>query len=179
MNNFIKAGLILLLFVFWKIKVQKNLYLSPSLTGCLFWGVACIVSYFRMNDLTQDFSTQYTYEYIIPFALVTVCGFGLPQMFVASKRKFVLNINQLFYLQKRYRFILYLCFVFGMIRFFYTFSVAGIATIIDYREVSLALSSNSNPIIVNFIRISGHLSMLGSFYILICAYIDGYTIIKV
>lgn len=178
MNNFIIAGLILLLFVFWKISVQKNRYLSPSLTGCLFWGIACIISYFRMNDPNQDFSTHYTHEYIIPFAMVTVCGFGLAQMFVVSKRKFLLNIEQLFYLQKRYRFILYWCFLLGMIRFIYTLSVGGIATIVDYRQASLLISADSNPIIVNFIRISGHLSMLGAFYILICAYIDGYTTIK-
>lgn len=178
MNNFIIAGLLFLFYVICKIMTQKYRYLSPSLIGSFFWSLACFISSIRMNDSQEEFSFQQIITYIIPFAIVTILGFIIADVIVSRSGKFVLSINQLLYIQKKYKFILILCFIFGSIRFVYTLSLGGISSIVNYREVSLLLSTNSNPIFVNFIRISGHLSMLGTFYIIICAYIDGLTEIK-
>ena len=178
MNSFIIAGIILLTFVLFILGSQKRFFLSPALVGCFFWSLACFISVVRMDDRTQDFSTIVTPSYIISFAIVTVLGFTLSRLFSIGKACPKLDIEQLVLLRKKYNYILILCFISGLIRMVYTFSQGGIVSLVNYREASLLLSSSSNPFIVNFIRVSGHLSVLGTFYILICAYIDGYTIIK-
>lgn len=175
--------IVYLFFLFFQ---KKYRLLLPSILHSFVWGITAVVMLFQMSGFevskkTSENSFLYSSEYMCYIVFSSIIGFTLAHIFIQNRhnRSIILIrpdiIDEILY---AYRWIPYCCAITGLILFFFLFSVAGnLHTFNDYRIIALSTERLGYMAVVQ--RLSGHIMILGSFYLMFLGYKMGQTGIKI
>ena len=122
------------------------------------------------------------YEYVCPYMLgmivASVIAFIIAhqvtipkEIALRSKPAKLLTVDQLNMFLKRFFWIPVLCLVVGLVMTYFFFSLGGFDTFADYRIMAVSVEKVGYAAIAK--RLSGHVSILGLFYMIIVGYKQG------
>lgn len=176
MDIYLFSGIIFLLYVVVILYIERIPF--PSTIFCLMWGVGCLMVYFVHLGWFEgvEMHTPYFDKYLIPFTIVTVSSFALVHLLLPSKIKTThIDKYRLEAILKKYRFILYINAVLGIVKIMLILQMGGINSFWDYRYVALSISSTTTDAGSFIIRIGNYVNLLANMYILLLGFFHGYV----
>ena len=147
--------------------------LQPSTMHTITWFFVGILLYFSTSGSIGD-KTNSDYDLSAPFifgmVVSSIVGFTIAHIIIGEEKhnKFYFRINYINYLLQRYRWIIYVCFVCGILIIYFLFTLVGFDKLSDYRLAAVTTKRVGLFAIVQ--RISGHASLLGAFYLGLLGY---------
>lgn len=155
---------------------RKYRLVLPSTIHTFTWLALFVVMYIerKMGGFQKS-----TYSTVLPFeiALVisSIIGFSISHILVPNRlgncSRATIPIEVLEVFLKKFRWVLWACLIVSLCQTFYIVSVGGIGSLSDYRDIAVTVEHSGFSSYV--FRISGHLFILGTFYIGILGYKQG------
>ena len=150
----------------------------PSTIHCFTWLVATSLMALELNDIIGIGSSKIHYEKVAPyiFYMMVSATIGFVAAHIITERKNNVNevVNNLMPLEVidetlfKYKWILYVCFFCGIIFICVHISIGGFDSLSDYRRLALSVKKVGFLAIIQ--KISGHIQIIGTFYIALFAY---------
>lgn len=178
------AMLSCIIALFWFLRKPEYRLLIPSTMNYLIWGVTCILIYSSTVGwmATGEVSVSQfdkSIKFICGMLLTSFLGFNLAHEFTSNRGVVVyeFNIEYIDWLLKRFKWLLYVCLISGLINLIFLIVTIGFNNLGDYRIA--AISTNRSPLVQLIRTIGGHAGVLGFFYLAIYGYkqaIDGIKI---
>lgn len=129
------------------------------------------VSYPIANGVV-DLSTEYIFYLVVS----SIVGFSLAHLFgnIRSERRRVqiINPNVINNVLNKFGWIPYMCFIIGVVIFVYLISTGLFNTFGEFREHAVTTKEWTGPMAI-VQRMSGHVAILGSFYLMLLGYKHG------
>lgn len=175
--------LIYLLFLLYQ---KRYRLLLPSVVHTFIWLITILLIIFHLKGIwisrpAGDHIYRLVSEFICYMIISSIAGFVLAHSFTSNyetnSQVRIIDISVINELLVRFRWIPYLCGGIGVILFVYLISVIGnINSLGDYRILAITTERIGYAAIAQ--RISGHITILGCFYLMILGYKYGITGIK-
>ena len=124
------------------------------------------------NQSAADFDLVVVY--VLGMVISSIVGFSIAHIvypFRLIKGNAGIPSKKLNYVLRKYRWILYLCFVIGLILIFYLVSIFGFRSLGDYRMTAVTLKYSGYGALAR--QLSGHVMILSGFYLAILGYKHG------
>ena len=147
--------------------------LQPSTMHTITWLFVGILLYFSTTGSIGDKSVS-DYDLSAPFIfgmiVSSIVGFTTAHFIVGEEKhsQIKFRINYVNYLLQRYRWIIYVCFISGLLIVYFLVTLVGFDKLSDYRIAAVTTQRVGVFAIVQ--RISGHVSLLGAFYLGLLGY---------
>lgn len=185
MINFLLCGLVFLFYAWSKFK-DRVFY--PSVVFCFMWGLNCILTAailfgFGANlYLREEYSYEYMDSYIVPFTIVSLVAFN-----IAHKRghgkgiKLAFSVGSLDTILRKYKFIMWLNFIGGIVRIVVMVSLVGFSldNVMDYRmAANNVMMGIGNGFVLYLFKITAYIQMLANIYVAIAGLKTGFGKIK-
>lgn len=153
----------------------------PSTSFCAMWLITCILVIFQIKGiLVENVSSINNFALVAPFtfylSIACVFGFSIAHRLSASENfqgyDNVIDVGLLEYYLYRFKWIPYLCGItgFSLLVFLIT-AIGSVESFSDYRILALYTERVGYAAIAQ--RISGHINILGLFYLMIYGYVCG------
>lgn len=180
MWTFLTCGIVLLLYAWIRF---KNRVIYPSFIFCVMWGMNCLFHFLIYQDYVNplvpanEFKYNYMDSYIIYYTAASIIGFSLAHRFYGN-----LEINVKFSIEyienilTNYKWIMWLNFFCGILRFIAMISVIGFSfsNIIDYRVAANAMMTYTHADFTGWIfRITAYINMLAIIYVAFSGFVAG------
>lgn len=176
--SYIYIGIsVCLIYLFFLLFQKRYRLLIPSVIHSLTWLITLSLMALELNDVLGKGAQNIHYEKVAPYILYMMIsatiGFVLAHLMTESvsinpKKYELLPINVVNNLLISFRWLPYLCLFCGICLLFFIISVGGINSLGDYRLVAVTVKKVGFFSIIQ--RISGHITVLGTFYIGFLAY---------
>lgn len=166
-----------LTFLFFMLGTKRYRLLLPSTLHSIAWGITALVMIFQIKRIfvSSNFSEQtfsLSAKYMCYIIASSIVGFTCAHVFTENRKLAgteQIDISVLDVILKRFRWIPYLCALIGILLFAFIFSTIGnVDTFSDYRSVALTVKRVGYMAVIQ--RISGHVNILGSFYLMLLGY---------
>ena len=174
---------IAILFLYLVLILLKKEYrlVLPSTSFCTMWLITCVLVVFQINGILVEntFSVQ-KFALVAPFtfyvSLASVFGFSTAHLLSNSEyhQNYSNNVDieLLEYYLIRFRWVPYLCGITGFtLLVFLITSIGSVENFSDYRIMAIYTKRVGYAAIAQ--RISGHINILGLFYLMIYGYVCG------
>ena len=149
--------------------------LLPSTIHTLTWLITSILMYLEVIGRVGENFTINEYniiaEYICYMMIAAVIGFNLAHITIQPQRGYNNNYIPLQVINailKRFHWILYICLIVGFLQVAFLFSIGGFESFEDYRLIAVTVKRNGYAAIAQ--QLSGHLSIIASFYLSLLGY---------
>jgi len=160
--------------------------LLPSTIHAGTWLIATSLMALEMNNVIGSGNIYINYNYVAPFILYlvisSIIGFSFAHVFAYSDR--VQRISQTIVpydvidrILIKYKWVLYVCLICGIALTTFIISVGGFKSFYDYREVAVTIERVGYAAVAQ--RISGHIGIIGSFYLMLLGYKHAQTGINI
>lgn len=176
MVTFLVCGLIFWFYAYVKFRQEKILY--PSVIFSFMWGAAYLYTaailggYGENLYLKEYYNFKYIDTYVIYVTIVTLSGFAIAHYFRRSSCYGVnLRMSESFIdnILLKYKWILWLNFVGGLMRIAIMLSTVGFDNMMDYRLAANAMMMTSSLSFQGIIfKLTAYIQMLANFYIALC-----------
>lgn len=176
-------------FIYLAILISKKPYrlLLPSVLSTAAWLITALLLIFQIEGWFVSYKlpaedVELSSRYILSLTFSSIVGFTIAHLIsnIRRQQKNATNIpvGHISHILKRYKWIPYLCFILGSIIFVYLISTIGFfATFGDFRDY--AVQANwSGPVLIAK-QFSGHVNILGTFYLALIGYKHGQTGINI
>ena len=174
--EFIISGLLLLIYSIHTF--CRNKLLLPSVVFCIMWGIAfmlcgLIQSDYIFADVKQRFNFVYVNQYCLYFAISSIVGFKIAHLRKHTFFYDCISACNLREILDKYRWIMYITFLIGIICIFLFIIHFGITSYSQYR---LVFVTTEKPPLLSFIfRIGNYSVLLASIYVLLLGLYHGKT----
>lgn len=149
----------------------------PSTVHTFTWLITSTFMYLELKGKMGNNITEYEYsviaEFIFYMMLASIVGFTLAHLY--KKPRFYYNnqdpdipleiVNAIL---KRFHWLLYVCLVVGILQIAFIISVSGFESFEDYRIIAVSTKRSGYGAIAQ--QLSGHLAILGGFYLSLLGY---------
>ena len=166
-----------LTFLFFMLSTKRYRLLLPSTLHSIAWSITALIMIFQIKRIfvSSNFSEQtfsLSAKYMCYIIASSIVGFVCAHV-LTENRKLVgteqIDTCVLDTILKRFRWIQYFCALIGVLLFAFIFSTIGnVDTFSDYRGMALTVKRVGYMAVVQ--RISGHVNILGSFYLMLLGY---------
>ena len=172
-------------YLFVCLRQKSKRLILPSTITCFTWMVVSILMITQIEGIIQQPALNPSkFRSVAPMifwmSVLSVIGFILAHIATEQKLEISENnfkeisIGKLDYVLDHYKWVLYLCFIIGLLMFYFFYSVSGsIDNLSEYRM--LALNTKRTGWMAWVQRLSGHIGILGSFYLIVLGYRHGIT----
>lgn len=167
---------ICVVFLFFMLLQRRYRLLIPSTLHTITWGITALIMIFQMKRIyvssnfgENAFSSSAGYMFGIVVA--SVVGFSLAHIITQNQKTYQNQIDTIAInnILTKYKWIPYLCAVTGILLLaFIITSIGSIEDFSDYRSKALSVERTGIFAIVK--RLSGHINILGSFYLMLLGY---------
>lgn len=176
-------ALCILLLYFLILLMQKRfrLLLQPSMVHTLIWMFTVLLMIFQLRGIvvTEQISNDkylLVSKFICFLSLFSVIGFSFAHIITFNQELFhevtLIERPTIDKLLNKFKWIPYCCGIVGIFLFaFLLITIGDVASFSDYRKMSIVTERVGIAAIVQ--RISGHINILGFFYLLILGYKHG------
>lgn len=157
--------------------------LLPSVVHSFIWLVTvflivCQLNGWGVSKTVNDVAFNLSCPFICILMMASMLGFVLAHVttsrFESESRMELVDVNSIDYVLAKFKWVPYLCGVVGIILFIFLITTIGsVNTFSDYRVMSICVKREGAIAIVQ--RISGHINILGSFYLMLLGYKYGQT----
>ena len=174
---------IVILFLYLVFLLQKREYrlVLPSTSFCAIWLITCILVVFQIKGiLIENSFAAKKFALVAPFtfyiSISSVIGFSAAH-FLSNSQNYqsydnVVDVELLEYYLKRFIWVPYLCGITGFaLLVFLISSIGNIENFGDYRIMAIYTERVGYAAIAQ--RISGHINILGLFYLMFYGYVCG------
>ncbi len=185
MINFLLCGLA---FLYYARSRFQNRILYPSVIFSIMWGINCIFTAailmgFGSNlFLREEYSYEYMDSYIVPFTIVSLVAFTIAHKRAHSKRiNLVFSLGSLNTILRKYRFIMWLNFIGGILRIVAMVSLVGFSldNVMDYRmAANNVMMGYADGFILYVFKITSYIQMLANFYVAVDGLKTGFGKLK-
>lgn len=175
-QSYIIYSLVTLFFYLLILLIDKRYRLFlPSTVHTFTWLITSTFMYLELEGKMGKDITSNHYnivgEYIFYMIIASIVGFSLahaihPPSKHRSKNNIPINIIEA--IQKKFKWILYLCLFVGLLQVIFLFSVGGFESFADYRIIAVSVKRTGYGAIAQ--QLSGHLAIFGNFYLSIIGY---------
>lgn len=164
-------------YIFFLISQKKYRLLLPSIIHTGIWGATSLVMIFQIKGLfisqaENESVFSLSSKYMCFIVLSSIIGFTLAHIAsqnIRNNKNLCEEESSIELILKKFQWIPYLCAITGGVLFIYIISSIGnFSTFSDYRVLSITLERVGYISIVQ--RISGHVVILGSFYLMLLGY---------
>lgn len=174
---------IAILFLYLVLLLQKREYrlVLPSTSFCVIWLITCILVVFQIKGiLVENTIPVNKFALVAPFTLYvsisSIFGFSIAHLLSNSKNYQsyynVVDVDLLEYYLKRFIWVPYLCGITGLaLLVFLISSIGSVENFGDYRIMAIYTERVGYAAVAQ--RISGHINILGLFYLMIYGYVCG------
>lgn len=177
------AFFILFVYLIVLLGQKRNRLLLPSVTNSIMWCATIFLILCQLNGVVvskhvSENVFNHSARMILYMSIASTVAFIYAHIFfnqpaISSKPNYRTGEN-LQLILKRFRWIPWLCLVVGVCLLFFLISIMGSwENFGKYREI--AVSTERTGWIAPIQRVSGHLSFLGTFYLMLLGYFHGIT----
>ena len=173
-------GILLVYLVILFFNKQYRLIL-PSTSFCVMWLITCVLIVFQVkgyfvSSILPEQKVALVARFTFFMCVSSIIGFALSHMFLSkSSLTFtnnVINADLLEYYLYKFRWIPYFCGIVGFsLLIFIIYTIGSIDSFSDYRVVAIYTERVGYAKIAQ--RISGHINILGMFYLMLYGYVSG------
>lgn len=183
-----------LVFCYWSLAItivylsfllsqKRYRLLLPSVIHTFIWSITIFLIICQLNGVlvtrhANDNVFNHSSRFICALMVASVIGFTTAHFITANKETHLsvqlIPINTIDAILERFKWVPYLCGIVGILLLIYLISVMGnINSFGDYRAIALATKRAGWVEIPQ--RISGHINILGGFYLMLLGYKYGQT----
>ena len=159
---------------------KKYRLLLPSTLHTMVWSITALLMIFQIKGtfVTKSFDSAFSLssEYMCFLVISSIIGFITAHIYIESRNHFksiFVDIDVVNAILKRFVWIPYVCAIIGVSLIGFLLSVGGIESFNDYRTIAITVERVGYMQIIQ--RISGHISILGTFYLMLLGYQMGQT----
>lgn len=174
-QSFISYNIILLLFYLLVLIANKKYrLLLPSTIHTFTWSITSVFMFLELEGIMGDniIPSQYSIvaEYIFYMIIASIVGFQLAHLFKRSSfsKNDGIPVDIIDQILKKFRFILYICLIVGILQVAFLVSLGGFESIGDYRLLAVTAKRTGYGAIAQ--QLSGHMAILGGFYLSLLGY---------
>ena len=170
---------VIFLFLFLTALLLNKRYklLLPSTVHTFTWLITSIFMYMELEGKMGNNITENEYsiiaEYIFYMMLASIAGFSFAHIY--KKPRIYGNIQEqnipietVNAILKKFHWLLYVCLVVGAMQIAFLVSIGGFDSLANYRVIAVSAQRNGYGAIAQ--QLSGHLSILGGFYLSLLGY---------
>lgn len=183
MNNFTVSGI--LFFAYAILVFLKDKQFFPSIIFSTMWGFASLFTGLAVAGIWNTFALydmyqfKYMNEYIIWFCFVSLSAFFTAHFFAHGRRQ-TSSISEVFLLNvlEKYKPIMYINFVWGIIKAGIFISAIGWDSVMDYRMGAELYMQNLSGMIGLLFHLGSYLQLFANFYLATLGLYHGLTSIN-
>lgn len=170
---------ICIIYMFFLLSQKRYRLLIPSVIHTLSWGITALIIILQIKGIFM-FSQRneglfsHSAEYMFYIVLSSIVGFILAHC-LTEKNTFPKTTDRIIdtivigNVLKKFQWVPYLCAAIGITLLVYLISILGnIDTYSDYREIAIHAKKTGMMAVVQ--RVSGHVNILGTFYLMLLGY---------
>lgn len=169
------------IYFVWLIIQRKYRFFLPSTISSFIWTITTLLVILHLNGfLGKDSLSPNAMNHVSRFtcylSIASVIGFSLSHLFTDKYESFVrlrpINIVDIEQLLQYFKWIPYLCGIVGLtLVVFLITSIGDISSFSDYRVLAIQTERVGYAALAQ--RISGHINILGGFYLILLGYKSG------
>lgn len=184
MLNFLICGIAFLFYAYIKFRNEKIFY--PSVIFSLMWGITCvytaaILNGFGENLFLKDYYVfHYMDTYIVYFTIAAILAFNLAHQLKKNNHEICLTMNADFInlILSKYRWIMWLNFIGGILRIIIMVQMVGVDNIMDYRLAANSMMMTSSFTFAGIVfKLTAYVQMLANFYVGLLGLKTGFDIL--
>jgi len=149
------------------------------------WGVGCVMTGLIIGGVFQNlyladyYYFHYINEYIPFFTFASLVAFVIAHRFFGNNEVNVeFNIDFLCAILKKYKWIMWLNFIGGILRMVLMVNLVGFDNVMDYRVAANTMMNTGLGSVGLVFRITSYIQLLANFYIALCGFKTGFETIE-
>lgn len=174
---------ILALYLIVLLRQYQYRLLLPSVINTSVWLITslliiCQVKGVLVSATVPDNAFFYSSQFILAISITSIIGFSIAHAsvdsYILEREVILVNYEEIDHVLQKFKWIPYLCGIVGIVLFVFIFTTIGsIEAFSDYRVMAISMKRVGFAAIAQ--RISGHINILGSFYLMLMGYRYGQT----
>lgn len=170
-----------LVYFVWLILQRRFRLFLPSTIGSFIWTITTLLVILHLNGFLGEYdlspnAVNHVSRFTCYLSIASVIGFSLSHLFTDKYESFVrlkpINIVDIEQLLHYFKWIPYLCGIVGLALFIFLItSIGDISSFSDYRVLAIQTERVGYAALAQ--RISGHINILGGFYLMMLGYKSG------
>lgn len=169
---------IIILSLFLAILLLNKRYklLLPSTVHTFTWLITSIFMYLELEGKMGKNITEYEYrviaEFIFYMMIASIFGFSLAHLYktprIYNNKEQNIPLEVVNAILNKFHWLLYVCLVVGILQIVFLVSIGGFETLEDYRIIAVSAKRSGYGAVAQ--QLSGHLAILGGFYLSLLGY---------